>query len=304
MRRKIAASIATIIISTILPFLLNSLIPIEASYGWPLVGIFILFGATVLVWGYSTHSATSWETKVLPISLMCIGFFAFAGGAIWYYRAHSGTVAELAQKILLRCEPSTLPDVVPPKGLYWINAYSQIFEGARRTGATFGHSDQQPGTRYEWNVPMPRPALKCIITNYSSKPLLNVSLDVLVDFKTADITHEDGAVITRHGDSLGSYLARSQPFQLDPGENNSITFYAVNDSPFFLELILPKSLDAQLLDSEKRFRVTIRTSQNNGSTLNPDPNHKDVAGPVLWEFKPEKPIGLKPGDSISIKPER
>jgi hypothetical protein len=96
---------------------------------------------------------------------------------------------------------------------------------------------------------------KCVVTNYGPDPLADIRLKVDGEVREVKITPTS----TQSGDIIMSGNLDMRLDKIDPGEDQSFTFYIQNGSPFALVLQL-KDAEAQSIRTGQVIRVPVDTN--------------------------------------------
>jgi hypothetical protein len=125
-------------------------------------------------------------------------------------------------------------------------------------------------------------ARTCIITNYGSNPIIDLTMKLTINFYSA--------VPTGNGFSLGNKICSKEwPItfpKIDNGNNNAFKFYIYNSSKNFVSIQFPKTCNAHQLKNGSTGKIIIKT-------VGPDDNQ------IIW-FVPE--TDRKIADKQSLPP--
>ena len=111
MHPRTATKIFGIIFTVVVPGLVSAMTPqLSMGAGIPLIGVSLLIGISVLVWGYSHHSKRTWREKLSPLLVMGACVFIYSAGGYWYFSAHAPTtVADFRAPAVVKPQNSDIP---------------------------------------------------------------------------------------------------------------------------------------------------------------------------------------------------
>jgi hypothetical protein len=155
--------------------------------------------------------------------------------------------------LYLHCVPERLPTRAIGEGslvLFVLDVWDNGF-GFSRKHRFFSERDNP---RIDWGAGIPM-SQKCVLTNYGSEPLADISL--LVDGEIRAV--KQNAVGTEAGEAIMSGTAELKIDKIDPGENKSHTFYIQNRSNFYAWFRLMDA-EARPIGSGQITRVPVDTN--------------------------------------------
>jgi hypothetical protein len=177
-------------------------------------------------------------------------------------------------RILFECHFSPLPDVMPDAPFYQMQLLGQKYDGG------FGTFGQNPGEKLPWGNIEPKAGIMCKLTNYGASPVLNVQMDLPVEYRKA-VKQGNGP---GSGDIVLQQTLPTPSVNIDVGNRNMALLLYINRSPYFVSATMPTTARLQQLGSDE------------WQTVNLIPPHPGQSMFFLWPFNPSTnpPTGVPP----------
>jgi hypothetical protein len=206
--------------------------------------VIAILSAKFLAYEYR-HVARS--THVIPL----VGMITFGFGFLWPTStgpAIAPSAEPIEGHIYIACQMGPLPLAMPQEGKFYLLPLSPSELAKGGSYIVIGERFGQPGSVIQWpSKGFQNMGVRCEIVNYTKQTLLNIDIQVKIQFTATDDNKEFG----------GEWRISLQ--KLDEGVSNKFVFYMKNETSQLIVVTFPDLCVGYVLGEDNR--RTIRLAQ-------------------------------------------